>query len=120
MCAIAGGDGAGEGKQEETEPRQSREPAGTRGQSEREQRREYADRGIRVNALCPGLIDTPMFREWIGRRAEVLPVPEAYQATAGTPEPVGHAAVWLCSSQAAGINGLAIPVEGGRRAPAGA
>jgi NAD(P)-dependent dehydrogenase (short-subunit alcohol dehydrogenase family) len=79
---------------------------------------DYATRGIRVNALCPGIIDTPMLR----RFADAMPNPAAAWAEygaaqpmgrLGTPEECAEAALWLVSSEASFITGVALPVDGG-------
>jgi NAD(P)-dependent dehydrogenase (short-subunit alcohol dehydrogenase family) len=76
---------------------------------------EYATRGIRVNAVCPGVIDTPM----VERVIERLP---AFQQRAlesepigrfGRPEEIAAAVVWLSSDAAAFLTGVALPVDGG-------
>ena len=76
---------------------------------------EYGAQGIRVNALCPGAIRTPMTDRLLGadperaeRMAQFIPM-----ARFGTPEEVAEAAVWLCSDAAAYVNGLALPIDGG-------
>lgn len=79
---------------------------------------DYAKRGIRVNALCPGIIDTPMLRQF----AYAMRDPDAawteYSAAQpmgrlGTPEECAEAALWLVSDQASFITGVALPVDGG-------
>jgi len=79
---------------------------------------DYAARGIRVNALCPGIIDTPMLR----RFADAMPDPAAawteYRAAQpmgrlGTPEECAAAALWLVSPEAGFVTGVALPVDGG-------
>jgi NAD(P)-dependent dehydrogenase (short-subunit alcohol dehydrogenase family) len=79
---------------------------------------DYAEAGIRVNALCPGVIDTPMLE----RFAEAMPDPDAawreYSAEQpmgrlGTPDECADAALWLVSSEASFITGVALPVDGG-------
>ncbi len=76
---------------------------------------EYGAQGIRVNALCPGAIRTPMTDRLLGadperaeRMAQFIPM-----ARFGTPDEVAEAAVWLCSDAAAYVNGLALPIDGG-------
>ena len=76
---------------------------------------EYGAQGIRVNALCPGAIRTPMTDRLLGadperaeRMAQFIPM-----ARFGTPDEVAEAAVWLCSDDAAYVNGLALPIDGG-------
>jgi len=79
---------------------------------------DYATRGIRVNALCPGIIDTPMLR----RFADAMPDPAAawteYSAAQpmrrlGTPAECAAAALWLVSPEAGFVTGVALPVDGG-------
>lgn len=79
---------------------------------------DYATDGIRVNALCPGIIDTPMLERYI----EDLPNSQAAwqefrQAQPigrlGTPEECADAALWLVSDDAGFITGVALPVDGG-------
>ncbi|HET8655332.1 MAG TPA: SDR family oxidoreductase [Longimicrobiaceae bacterium] len=79
---------------------------------------DYATRGIRVNAICPGIIDTPMLR----RFADAMPDPDAawaeYEAAQplgrlGTAEECADAAVWLASGEASFITGVALPIDGG-------
>ena len=79
---------------------------------------DYAAENIRVNALCPGIIDTPMLQ----RFAHAMPQPEAAwdeyaQAQPigrlGTPEECADAALWLVSEEASFITGVALPVDGG-------
>lgn len=79
---------------------------------------DYATDDIRVNALCPGVIDTPMLQ----RFADAMPDPEAawreYQTEQpigrlGTPEECADAALWLVSDEASFITGVALPVDGG-------
>jgi NAD(P)-dependent dehydrogenase (short-subunit alcohol dehydrogenase family) len=80
--------------------------------------REYATQNIRVNAVCPTAIETPMIME--GRRklaydAEALEAAKNYQAMKrmGQPEEVADVILWLCSEQSSFITGLAMPVDGG-------
>ncbi|MEU5099936.1 glucose 1-dehydrogenase [Streptomyces sp. NPDC020996] len=76
---------------------------------------EYAPRGIRINAICPGTIDTPMVSDMIAKgeldRAEA----EANQPIGrlGTAEEMADAVLWLCSPGAAFVVGVALPVDGG-------
>ncbi len=79
---------------------------------------DYAQDGIRVNALCPGIIDTPMLKRFV----EAMPDPEATgqkyaiaqpMGRLGTPEECADAALWLCSDEASFITGVALPVDGG-------
>jgi NAD(P)-dependent dehydrogenase (short-subunit alcohol dehydrogenase family) len=105
---------------------------------------EYARLGIRVNAICPGVIQTPMIdRAWakysldgmmpdpqrphlvtrlldrlmLSRRGRSLMLPFMQPiGRAGLPEEVAEAAAWLCSESASLITGAAIPIDGGMTA----
>ncbi|MFB6960230.1 SDR family NAD(P)-dependent oxidoreductase [Streptomyces sp. NPDC056309] len=76
---------------------------------------EYAPRGIRINAICPGTIDTPMVSDMIAKgeldRAEA----EAHQPIGrlGTADEIAQAVLWLCSPGASFVIGVALPVDGG-------
>lgn len=79
---------------------------------------DYATRGIRVNALCPGIIDTPMLRRFV----DAMPDPAASWATHSAAQPMGRlgtadecadAALWLVSDDASFVTGVALPVDGG-------
>ncbi len=77
--------------------------------------RDYASRGIRVNAVCPGAIDTPML-DRIGEGAQrlgVAMVAENPSGRLGTPEEVAAAVVWLCSDAASFITGQTLTIDGG-------
>ncbi|WP_449222221.1 SDR family NAD(P)-dependent oxidoreductase [Tistrella mobilis] len=80
---------------------------------------ELADQGVRVNAICPGAIDTPLFRtSW-----EPTPDPEATLAAIrrryaleriGTPDEIAAAVLWLLGPEAGYVTGVALAVDGGR------
>jgi NAD(P)-dependent dehydrogenase (short-subunit alcohol dehydrogenase family) len=77
--------------------------------------REYADSNIRVNAIAPGAIDTPLFAEVVATTPNSR---EDYEAAApmkrvARPEEVATAAKWLCSEGASYVTGALVPVEGG-------
>ena len=79
---------------------------------------DYARENIRVNAVCPGVVDTPMFQEEIRRRrdAEVYIQKTNEEHPIGRvarPEEVAHAAVMLAAGGASFITGANIPVDGG-------
>jgi NAD(P)-dependent dehydrogenase (short-subunit alcohol dehydrogenase family) len=79
---------------------------------------EFASKGVRVNAVCPGTIATPLVEESTRGRPELK---EAYVAMhpigrLGTPDEVGQVVAWLCSEEASFITGHALPIEGGRLA----
>ncbi len=79
---------------------------------------EYATQGIRVNAVCPGFIETPMVMQ---RGLAAGSHPEAYQQIAalhpmkrlGKPEEIAAAVVWLCSEAASFVTGHTLLVDGG-------
>jgi NAD(P)-dependent dehydrogenase (short-subunit alcohol dehydrogenase family) len=76
---------------------------------------ENATSGIRINAICPGLIDTPMVDrftrgtpEMASRLLNSQPI-----GRIGKPEEIAEAVLWLCSDQASLVTGIALPVDGG-------
>jgi NAD(P)-dependent dehydrogenase (short-subunit alcohol dehydrogenase family) len=76
---------------------------------------EYARRGIRVNAVCPGAIRTPLleraFATWPGTEVGLLALEPIGRF--GTAHEVAAAVVWLCSDAASFVTGVALPVDGG-------
>jgi NAD(P)-dependent dehydrogenase (short-subunit alcohol dehydrogenase family) len=76
---------------------------------------EYGKQNIRINAVCPGPIRTPMMGRLLQNR------PDAEQRFArseplkrlGEPEEIGEAVAWLCSDRASYVTGLPMPVDGG-------
>ena len=76
---------------------------------------EYAKAGVRVNAVCPGAIDTPMMGRITGHkphRAERMASSEPI-GRMGSPEEIAEAVVWLCSDAASFVTGHAMSVDGG-------
>lgn len=73
---------------------------------------EYASQGININAVAPGMIDTPM------TQAEAMkPVIDQLVASSptgriGKPEDIGNAVLWLCSDRASYVHGQLLPVDG--------
>lgn len=76
---------------------------------------EYGPRGIRINAVCPGTISTPMVDTMVARGELDRARAETGQAIdrLGTAEEVAQAVLWLCSPGAAYVTGVALPVDGG-------
>jgi len=73
---------------------------------------EYARQGIRVNAVCPGMIDTPMTQ---GLAVDVLQplLNSSPSGRMGQPEEIASAVLWLCDESASYVVGQAIAVDGG-------
>jgi NAD(P)-dependent dehydrogenase (short-subunit alcohol dehydrogenase family) len=81
----------------------------------------FAADKIRVNALCPGMTDTPMLPKFVNRNND----PSVQEENArklnaaipmgrpGRPEELAHAALWLLSDDASYVTGIALPVDGG-------
>lgn len=78
---------------------------------------DYGRSGIRVNAICPGFIDTPMLQsvfEMDGMGPIKLDITAAHQlGRFGRAEEIAAAALFLCSSDASFVTGVALPVDGG-------
>ncbi|GED89995.1 glucose 1-dehydrogenase [Streptomyces sp. 6-11-2] len=76
---------------------------------------EYAPRGIRINAICPGTIDTPMVSDMIIKRELDRAEAEANQPIGrlGTADEIAQAVLWLCSPGASFVIGVALPIDGG-------
>ncbi|MET7745582.1 glucose 1-dehydrogenase [Streptomyces sp. NPDC005385] len=76
---------------------------------------EYAPKGIRINAICPGVIETPMVAGMLEGQAEAMAEIMKQQPIGrlGQAEEVAAAAVWLCSDAASFVIGVALPVDGG-------
>ena len=76
---------------------------------------EYAPRGIRINAICPGTIETPMVTDMIAKGELDMTEAVANQPIArlGRADEISAAVLWLCSPAASFIIGVALPVDGG-------
>ena len=76
---------------------------------------DYAEKGIRVNAICPGAIRTPLLERAFASRPELE---ERFLAKEpigrlGSPDEIAEAVVWLCSDAASFVTGHAMAVDGG-------
>ena len=76
---------------------------------------DYAEEDVRINAVCPGVIDTPMVERAGEEDPEMME-----QITAGvpagrlgTPEEIANAVVWLCSDDASFVMGHPMTIDGG-------
>jgi NAD(P)-dependent dehydrogenase (short-subunit alcohol dehydrogenase family) len=78
---------------------------------------ELAPQGIRVNLVCPGIIDTPMHhraRELLGDEVyDTAVLPSVHLRRAGRPEEIARAIVFLCSGEAGYITGTTLTPDGG-------
>jgi NAD(P)-dependent dehydrogenase (short-subunit alcohol dehydrogenase family) len=77
---------------------------------------DYAARNIRINAICPGYIDTPMMVRFTGNTPEgrARVIAEEPVGRMGKPEEVAAAVIWLCSAPAAFVIGHAMVIDGGQ------
>jgi NAD(P)-dependent dehydrogenase (short-subunit alcohol dehydrogenase family) len=73
---------------------------------------EYADQGIRINAVCPAATRTAMWEQIDPDRQQDLLALQPQRRVAD-PAEIGAAVVWLCSDHASYVTGAAIPVDGG-------
>jgi len=78
---------------------------------------DYARAGVRVNVICPGFIDTPMFRSVFSMDATKAmqdKIREAHQlGRFGKPVEIANAALFLASDEASFVTGVTLPVDGG-------
>jgi NAD(P)-dependent dehydrogenase (short-subunit alcohol dehydrogenase family) len=76
---------------------------------------EYAPRGIRINAVCPGPVETPMVTDMIAKGELSVPDAVANQPIGrlGRADEIAAAVLWLSSPAASFVVGVALPVDGG-------
>jgi NAD(P)-dependent dehydrogenase (short-subunit alcohol dehydrogenase family) len=76
---------------------------------------EYASRGIRINAVCPGTIETPMVAAMLASEADAMKeiMKDQPIGRLGRPEEIAAAVLWLCSPGASFVIGHALAVDGG-------
>jgi NAD(P)-dependent dehydrogenase (short-subunit alcohol dehydrogenase family) len=75
---------------------------------------EYAAQGVRVNAVCPGYIDTPLIQALTSDAATRAAIEARHpQGRLGQPGEIADAVVWLCSDAASFVNGHTLTVDGG-------
>jgi NAD(P)-dependent dehydrogenase (short-subunit alcohol dehydrogenase family) len=73
---------------------------------------EYGAKGVRVNAVCPGFIETDMTREVMSRRGPELMALVPFHRM-GKAEEIAEIVCWLCSDRASYVTGVAYNVDGG-------
>ena len=76
---------------------------------------EYAPKGVRINAVCPGTIDTPMVSTMLASQADAMTqiLSEQSIGRLGRAEEIAASVLWLCSDGASFVIGAALPVDGG-------
>lgn len=76
---------------------------------------EYAPRGVRINAICPGVINTPMVADMLDTQKEAMDEFLKLQPIGrlGLAEEIAASVLWLCSPGASFVVGVALPVDGG-------
>ena len=76
---------------------------------------EYAKKNIRVNAVCPGVIQTPMIDRVLKKDPSTLSqlVAGAPMGRLGSPEEIAASVLWLCSDLSSFVTGQALAVDGG-------
>jgi len=76
---------------------------------------EFATKGIRINAVCPGVIKTPMIDRFTHGDEEIAKTFTALEPVGrmGKPEEIAEAVVWLCSDAASFVDGFPMAVDGG-------
>ncbi|KAA0234072.1 MAG: glucose 1-dehydrogenase [Actinobacteria bacterium] len=75
---------------------------------------EHATNGLRINAVCPGMIRTAMLEEFSGSEDALDRMGRAApMGRLGVPDEIAEAVTWLCSESASYVTGLALAVDGG-------
>ena len=77
---------------------------------------DYAAFNVRINAVCPGIVDTKMMRRFSGGTPEgrAAVISQEPIGRMGTPEEIASAVLWLCSDAASFATGHAMVVNGGQ------
>lgn len=76
---------------------------------------EYAQTGLRVNAVCPGPVQTPLVEKIVARQPEILDAITDREPIGrmGRADEIAAAVLWLCSDEASFVVGSVLPVDGG-------
>lgn len=79
---------------------------------------DYAAQNIRVNAICPGIIDTPMMDRFTGdtKEGRERVIAQEPVGRMGRPEEIASAVLWMCSDDAGFLVGHALVMDGGQTA----
>lgn len=73
---------------------------------------DYVQKGIRVNEICPGVIETPINQGLSPQLMEPV-IAGHLMGRIGRPHEIADAAVWLCSPAASFATGVSLPIDGG-------
>ena len=76
---------------------------------------DYADRKVRVNAVCPGLVSTPLVAEMANQNPQLHDALMADHPLAriASPEEIADSVIWLCSDKSSYVTGISLAVDGG-------
>jgi NAD(P)-dependent dehydrogenase (short-subunit alcohol dehydrogenase family) len=76
---------------------------------------QFAPKGVRTNAICPGPVETPLLMDWLVKDEEAKRIRLARNPTGrfGKPEEIVHMAIYLASDESRWTNGAAMVVDGG-------
>jgi NAD(P)-dependent dehydrogenase (short-subunit alcohol dehydrogenase family) len=76
---------------------------------------QFAPKGVRTNAICPGPVETPLLMDWLVKDEEAKRIRLARNPTGrfGKPEEIVHMAIYLASDESRWTNGAALVVDGG-------
>ena len=76
---------------------------------------QFAPKGVRSNAICPGPVETPLLMDWLVKDEEAKRIRLARNPTGrfGKPEEIVHMAIYLASDESRWTNGAALVVDGG-------
>jgi NAD(P)-dependent dehydrogenase (short-subunit alcohol dehydrogenase family) len=76
---------------------------------------EYNNKSIRVNAVCPGMVDTPLTQQFFDSSPKLAAAVQRLMpgGKLGEPTQVAEAVVWLCSDNASWVSGLSMVIDGG-------
>ena len=76
---------------------------------------EYAGRGIRINAVCPGLVNTPLMERIYASNPDLKSEADSWQPIGriAQPEEIAEAVIWLCSDKASFVVGHMLTIDGG-------